>query len=132
MSYYDTRTLDAEFDDVVAAAEAALEDEGFGVLCDIDLREKFAEKLDVEDYRQYRILGACNPPLAKEALDEEVGLGVLLPCNVVVFEDDDAVTLAAVDAAAMLSVVDNPELDDVASEVNERFSRVLAEVAGQF
>lgn len=132
MSYYDSRTVDAEFDAVVEAAEEALADEGFGILCDIDVREKFVEKLDVDDYRQYRILGACNPPLAKETLEEEIGLGVLLPCNVVVYEDDDAVTVAAVDANAMLSVVDNPALDEVADDVNERYARVLETVAGRF
>lgn len=132
MEYYHTRTLDAEFDDVVSTAEDALADEGFGVLCDIDVQAAFEEKLDLDDYPQYRILGACNPPLAKEGLDSEPGLGVLLPCNVVVYEDGDAVTVAAVDADAMLSVVDNPDLDEIADDVNERFDRVLAEVADAF
>jgi uncharacterized protein (DUF302 family) len=118
-----------EFDDVVSRTEDALSEEGFGVLCDIDVQETFAKKLDVE-YRQYRILGACNPPLAKQALDEEPRLGALLPCNVVVYETDDGgVGVSAVDPHKLLSVVDNPALDEVADEVHERFDRVLDELA---
>lgn len=132
MEYVHTRTLEAEFDPVVDATQDALADEGFGVLCDIDVQATFAEKLGIEDYRDYRILGACNPSLAKQALDSETTLGALLPCNAVVYRDGDAVTVAVVDAERMLTVVDNPDLDDVAAEVNERFSRVLEAVDDRF
>ncbi|MEF8800764.1 MAG: DUF302 domain-containing protein [Halolamina sp.] len=124
MPYTLEERVSGEFDDVVSQTEAALSDEGFGVLCDIDVQKTFAKKLDAE-YRQYRILGACNPPLAKRALEEEIRLGTLLPCNVVVYETDDGVRVSAVDPHELLSVVDNPALDEVADEVRERFDRVL-------
>jgi uncharacterized protein (DUF302 family) len=117
-----------DFDDAVEATIAALEDEGFGVLCDIDVRATFEKKLD-EDFRQYRILGACAPALAHEALSEEIELGALLPCNVVVYETDEGdVVVSAVDPKQLLSVTDNTALDAIASDVYERFERVLAAV----
>lgn len=129
MPYTLEERVSGEFDDVVSRTEAALSDEGFGVLCDIDVQKTFAKKLDVE-YRQYRILGACNPPLAKQALEEEIRLGALLPCNVVVYETDGgSVRVSAVDPHKLLSVVDNPALDEVAEDVHERFERVLDELA---
>ena len=131
MGYTIAREFDREFDDVVDDVEAALADEGFGVLCDIDVKATLKEKLD-EDFRQYRILGACNPPLAHEALEEELELGALLPCNVVVYETDEGtVGVSAVDPATMLSVVDNPDLDPIAVEVRERFERVLGAVEAE-
>jgi uncharacterized protein (DUF302 family) len=126
VSYTIQTTLDEPFDAVVDTTTAALKDEGFGVLCDIDVQQTFAEKLDAE-FRRYRILGACNPPLAHEALEEEIGLGALLPCNVIVYEaDDGSVTVSAVDPRRLVGMADNPALDSVASEVRERFERVLA------
>lgn len=132
MEYYDTRSLDADFDDVIAATEDALADEGFGILSDIDVQAAMQEKLGLDSYRRYRILGACNPPLAKEGLDAEINLGALLPCNVAVYEDEGQVVVAAVDPEAMLSVVDNPALDDIADDVSERFDRMLDAVAAAF
>jgi len=129
MPYTLDETVDGAFDDDVARTEAALADEEFGVLCDIDIQAAFAEKLDVE-FRQYRILGACNPAFAKQALEEELRLGALLPCNVIVYETDGGnVGVSAVDPGKLLSVVDNPELDAVADDVRERFERVLDELA---
>lgn len=126
MSYTMDKRVEGEFDDVVERTTSALADEGFGILCDIDVRQTLKEKLD-EEFCQYRILGACNPPLAHQALEEELRLGALLPCNVVVYETTDGgVGVSTVDPAVMLSVVDNPELDRVAGEVQERFERVLA------
>ncbi|WP_231187151.1 DUF302 domain-containing protein [Haladaptatus sp. DYF46] len=129
MTYYDKRRVDGDFDSVVERTTEALADEGFGVLSDIDVSEAFAKKLDIEDYPNYRILGACNPPLAKQGLDAETDLGVLLPCNVVVYETDDGVLVSMVDPETMLSVVDNDELDDIADDVKSRFDRVLASLA---
>jgi len=131
VSYTIDETVDAPFDDVVAATEDALADEGFGVLCDIDVRATLKEKLD-EEFRDYRILGACNPPLAHEALETEPGIGALLPCNVVVYADGDEVAVRAVDPHRLLGVVGTDELDDVADDVHERFERVLAAVADEF
>ena len=130
MTYYTTVTATGEFDDVVAKVTTRLEEEGFGVLCDIDVTAKFEEKLGLDDYRRYRILGACNPPMARRGLDVERELGVLLPCNVIVYENDDGDTVvSAVDPHAMLSVVESEALDDIATDVSESFDRILASVA---
>lgn len=128
MSYTLDETVDGAFDDVVDETVDALEDEGFGVLCDVDVQATFAKKLDA-DFRKYRILGACNPPLAKQGLEADVRLGALLPCNVIVYETDDGdVGVSAVDPNELLSVVDDPELDEIGAEVRERFERVLDEL----
>lgn len=127
LKYGFSRTVDAPFDEVVGRTREALQAEGFGVLSEIDIREKLREKLGV-DFRRYVILGACNPPLAHKTLQEEINIGLLLPCNVVVYEADEGgkSVVAAVDAKAMLSVVGgNPVLDAVSAEVNERLRRVL-------
>jgi uncharacterized protein (DUF302 family) len=126
MAYYNKRVVEGEFDEVVSEVTDRLEEEGFGILSDIDVQEKFKEKLGLNEYRRYRILGACNPPLAEEGLDAEIDLGVLLPCNVVVYENDDGeVVVSAVDPHAMLSAVENPALDKISDDVSERFDRVL-------
>ncbi len=131
MTYYEKRQVDGEFDEVIERTTDALADEGFGVLSDIDVSEAFAKKLDIEDYPNYRILGACNPPLAKQGLDAESDLGTLLPCNVVVYETDEGVVVSMVDPKTMLSVVDNPELDSIADDVKQRFGRVLASLSAE-
>lgn len=131
MAYYEKRQVDGEFDEVVEQTTDALADEGFGILSDIDVSEAFAKKLDIDDYPNYRILGACNPPLAKQGLDAESDLGTLLPCNVVVYETDDGVVVSMVDPETMLSVVDSPELDGIADDVKSRFDRVLASLSDE-
>jgi uncharacterized protein (DUF302 family) len=126
MSYTIDKRVDGSFDQVVEQTTDALSEEGFGVLSDIDVQQTLKQKLDA-DFRQYRILGACNPPLAKQALEVDVQLGALLPCNVIVYETDEGdIGVSAVDPTVMLSVADQPELDRIASEVHERFERVLA------
>jgi uncharacterized protein (DUF302 family) len=121
--------IDGSFDEAIEAVMTALEDEGFGVLADIDVRATFEEKLDRE-FRKYRILGACNPSLAADALDEELLLGALLPCNVVVYETDDGdVGVAAVDPETLVGIADNSALDPIAADVGERFDRVLDSIA---
>ena len=125
-----SRTLDVPYEEAVKKTTAALKEEGFGVLCEIDIKEKLKEKLGV-DFRRYIILGACNPPLAYKTLQEEINIGLLLPCNVVVYDADEVgkSIVAAIDAKAMLSVVgSNPTLDAVAAEVNEKLQRVVAEL----
>ncbi|NHX37727.1 MULTISPECIES: DUF302 domain-containing protein [Halolamina] len=125
MEYTLQQQVDGEFDDVVDRTIEALGDEGFGVLCDIDVRATFAEKLD-EEFRQYRILGACNPALAFEGLGEEIELGALLPCNVVVYEEGDgSVVVSAVDPERLLDVAGNDDLEHIGAEVGDRFERVL-------
>lgn len=124
MTYGFRRKLDAAFSEAVERARAALTAEGFGVLSEIDLKEKFQEKLGA-DFRNYVILGACNPSLAFEALREDLDLGLLLPCNVVVYEEDSGAVVAAIDAVKMMSVVGNSQLDKTARTINEKLRRVI-------
>jgi uncharacterized protein (DUF302 family) len=124
------RTVDSSFDDAVEKTREALMQEGFGVLSEIRIDEKLKDKLGV-DFRRYIILGACNPPYAYKTLQEEINIGLLLPCNVVVYEGDEAgkSVVAAVDAKAMLSVVgDNPTLNGIATEVNQKLQRAVEQV----
>ena len=126
MAYSIQRRVKGDFDTVVDQVTEALQEEGFGLLCDIDVEGKFVEKLELEEFRQYRILGACNPPLARDGLEEELDLGVLLPCNVVVYEaDDGTIVVSAVDPNTLLSIVEEPALDSIADDVRDRFERVL-------
>lgn len=123
-------TVQGSFSEIVEQTTKALSEQGFGVLCDIDLQNKFENELE-EEFHQYRILGACNPPLAYEALNEEMGLGALLPCNVIVYElEDGSIKVSAVDPHEMLSVAANSELDSIADEVKERLETVIEEVSG--
>jgi uncharacterized protein (DUF302 family) len=129
-SYTLSYTVDGSFDDTVAAVEEALADEGFGILSDIDVQATLEEKLG-EDFRDYRILGACNPPLAHEAMSAELELGALLPCNVIVYaRDDERTGVSAVDPGELLSVVDNSDLDSVATDVRERMTTAMEAVPG--
>jgi uncharacterized protein (DUF302 family) len=131
MSYTIQKSVFGDFDRVVETTVDALEDEGFGVLCDIDVQATFEAKLD-EEFRQYRILGACNPALAHEGLNDEIDLGALLPCNVVVYETDDGeVVVSAVDSRRLVGIADNEALDSIANEVYDRFERVLATVGDE-
>ncbi|MFC4246270.1 DUF302 domain-containing protein [Natribaculum luteum] len=125
MGYTTQRVIDGEFDEVVEQTTDALAEEGFGILCDIDVQATFEKKLD-EQFRQYCILGACNPPLAHQGLEDEIDLGVLLPCNVAVYETDDGdVVVSAVDPERLVGIAENPDLEPIAEEVAERFERVL-------
>ena len=120
-----SETTTLPFADAVARVKTELAAEGFGVLCEIDVRATLKEKLQV-DVEPYLILGACNPPLAHRALETEADLGVLLPCNVVVYERGGTTHVSAVDAERMLSIVDNDELETVAADVTQRLSNVVA------
>jgi uncharacterized protein (DUF302 family) len=113
------------FDDAIERTTAALKNEGFGVLTEIDVKSTLKKKLDV-DFRQYKILGACNPALAHQALSNEIMIGVLLPCNVVVFEEDDGtVTVSAVNPREMFKVVENPNMESVAGQVDAKIKNVI-------
>jgi uncharacterized protein (DUF302 family) len=116
------------FEEAVERVRAELKAEGFGVLCEIDVRATLREKLGVEG-EPYVILGACNPPLAHRALQAEPELGVLLPCNVVVHEREGETRIAAIDAERMLSIVGNEEIAPVAAEVRARLERVVERAA---
>ena len=119
---------DRDFDDVVADTRAALAAEGFGVLTEIDVQATMKAKLDI-DRDEYLILGACNPPLAHQALEAEPELGVLLPCNVVVYRTGGKTRVSAVAAEQMLGMVGNEALQPVAAEVAARLRHVLDSIA---
>jgi uncharacterized protein (DUF302 family) len=118
------RMLDLPFDVAVQRTKDSLKSEGFGILCEIDIREKLKEKLGVE-FSKYVILGACNPALAHQALQQEMNIGLLLPCNAVVYETGGKSFAAVIDAAKMLSVVGNSALEAVAVQVNDKLKRVI-------
>lgn len=117
------------FEDVLERTRAALAEEGFGVLSEIDVRATLRARIGVER-EPYTILGACNAPLAHRALEAELQVGALLPCNVVVFVEDGVTHVSAVSAEAMLAMVGNPGLAPVAREAGARLDRVLQRVAG--
>lgn len=117
-------TTELGFTDAVERVRAELRNEGFGVLCDIDVQATLEEKLGVEG-EPYLILGACNPPYAHQALEAEPELGVLLPCNVVVYRRDGRTHVAAIDAARMLSLVRNDRLEPIAAEIRDKLARVV-------
>ncbi len=117
------------FGEAVEKTRELLQEAGYGVLCEIDVRAKLEEKLGVER-EPYTILGACNPPLASEGLDAEPELGALLPCNVIVYEREGRTRVAAVEPRAMLSVVGNERLDAIAARVREDLARVVERVTG--
>ena len=123
-------TLEAGFDDSVARTREALAEQGFGVLTEIDVAATMKAKLDI-DMTPYLILGACNPPLAHQALSVDASLGLLLPCNVVVRTLDDEHTLVeAMDPGVMVTATGNPALEPVAAQARERLNKALAELTG--
>lgn len=119
-------TLNLPYDQAVAKTTEALKAEGFGVLTEIDVKTTMKKKLDA-DFRRYVILGACNPPLAHRALSSELELGLLLPCNVIVYENDEGGSVvSAIDPQVVIgSVVKNPAMETVAREVTARLHRVI-------
>jgi len=115
--------------EAVEKTVAALKSEGFRVLTTIDVKQTMREKLG-EEYRPYIILGACNPPLAHRALSTTREVGLLLPCNVVVYEEDDGCVVSAMDPTAAMQMVSHPELESVAKEARAKLERVLQQVEG--
>ncbi len=124
-----SRTIDASFDDVIERTREALKQEGFGVLSEIRMDEKLKEKLGV-DFGRYAILGACNPALAYRTLQEDINIGLFLPCNVIVYEMNDPAktVVAAIDPIEMMSMVGNPAINLVATEVHARLQKVLEHI----
>jgi len=121
-----TVRVNKSFDDTLAQVTVALKAEGFGVLTEIDVKETLKKKLDV-DFRPYKILGACNPPLAYRALSAAPEAGLLLPCNVTVSYVEDQITeVSIVDPLAMLGIIHHPDLEPVATEARARLDRVVA------
>lgn len=124
------KTVDMSFDDAIVHVTQALQGEGFGILADIDVAGTMKKKLN-QDMPPYRILGACNPPLAHRALESEPSIGLLLPCNVVVRQDEaGTVHVEFMDPNAVLELVNKPEITALASEVRQRLERVSVAVGG--
>ena len=120
------KPLRATYEEALSRVPEALKSEGFGVLTDIDMQSTLKQKLGVE-FRRYRILGACNPPFAHEALEEDLVAGLLLPCNVVVYEGDDRrAVVMAVDPVQTVAPTGNPKLGSLAEQVRERLARAIS------
>ena len=125
MEYFYSTTVDLSFDEAIKTVTDLLKDEGFGVLTEIDVKETLKKKLDV-DFKKYRILGACNPGFAHQALQAEDKIGVMLPCNVIVEENDDGkVEVSAVDPVASMQAVSNEQLRPIAEEVRTNLRKVI-------
>jgi uncharacterized protein (DUF302 family) len=114
--------LNIPYEEALERVTAALKDEGFGVLTEIDVKSTLRAKLNA-DFRKYVILGACNPNLAHRALQEELDVGLLLPCNVIVYQEDGGSVVSFLNPTQMMSVADNPDLETIASEARERLER---------
>ncbi|MEQ9439916.1 MAG: DUF302 domain-containing protein [Cyclobacteriaceae bacterium] len=125
MKYYHEKKLkNISFDEAIERVTDALKEEGFGILTEIDVKETLKKKLD-EDFRPYRILGACNPPFAHKALLAEDKIGAMLPCNVIVQQSDDGIEVAVVDPVASMQAVDNKELAEIAKEIQYKLKSVI-------
>lgn len=125
MDYYLIKNVDYSFNEAIEKVTEELKKEGFGVLTEIDVKETFKKKIDV-DFRNYKILGACNPKFAHQALSVESQLGVLLPCNVVVQEmEDGKVVVSAMNPMEALKVVNNPEMNNIVLTVAEKINNVI-------
>ena len=130
MTYYFSRVLSKKFDDAITQVTEALKVEGFGVLTEIDVKATLKKKLGV-DFRNYRILGACNPPFAHKALTIEDKIGLMLPCNVIVQEiGENMVEVAAIDPIASMQAVDNPGLQDVGQAISDKLEKVISRLSG--
>ena len=125
MSYCFSKTVNDDFDTAISNVTEELKKEGFGILTEIDVKETLKKKLDV-DFRKYKILGACNPHFAHQALLAEDSIGTMLPCNVIVQERDNGkVEVAAVDPVASMMAIKNEKLGEVANEVREKLKKVI-------
>lgn len=125
MSYHFSKTLNCSFDEAIPMVIEGLKKEGFGILTEIDVKETLKRKLDIE-FRSYRILGACNPTFAYQALQEEDKIGTMLPCNVIVQQHTGGnVEVSAVDPIASMQAIENPKLRDVAEQVRAKLKRVI-------
>ena len=127
MDYGFSKSVDLSFEQTIEKVTEELKKEGFGVLTSIDVKETLKKKINV-DFKKYTILGACNPPIAHKALLEEEELGLLLPCNIIVYEKDDKTVVSVFDPMIMTKVIDNEKIAPVAEQVKEKLERVLLSV----
>jgi uncharacterized protein (DUF302 family) len=124
INYGFTKTVDHGFENALDRVTEELKKEGFGVISRVDMHEKFKEKLGI-DYKRYVILGACNPPLALKVVEEEATMGLMLPCNVIVYENDGKTEIAVIKPSVAMEMVDNDNLRDIALQVEEKLHRVI-------
>jgi len=125
MYYYFSKILNVSFEEAISKVTDELKKEGFGILTDIDIKEALKKKLNV-DFKKYRILGACNPPFAYQALLKEDKIGTMLPCNVIVQEiSEGKVEVAAIDPIASMQAIENPELGEIATQVQAKLRKVV-------
>ena len=127
-TYAFSTVLDTSYEDAISRVTDALKEEGFGVLTEIDVKATLKKKLDKE-FRKYVILGACNPPFAHRSLEADLDVGLLLPCNVIVYETDDKKAyVAAINPVSALQIIQSQELRNIAEEVSEKLERVVGRV----
>jgi uncharacterized protein (DUF302 family) len=124
MQYGFSKTVDLNYEQAIEKVTAELKKEGFGVLTFIDVKETLKQKINV-DFKKYAILGACNPPIAHRALQEEEQLGLLLPCNVIVYEKEGKTNISIFDPMVMTWIIENDQMKPIATEVQEKLQRVL-------
>jgi uncharacterized protein (DUF302 family) len=124
MQYGFSKTVDLPYEEVIEKVATELKKEGFGVLTSIDVKETLKQKINV-DFKKYIILGACNPPIAHKALQEEEELGLLLPCNVVVYEKENKTCVSIFDPMVMTKIIENDKMKPIATEIQEKLQRVL-------
>jgi uncharacterized protein (DUF302 family) len=127
MNYGFSKTTDYSFEQAIEKVTEELKKEGFGILTTIDVKDTLKKKIDV-DFKRYTILGACNPKLAHGALLAEEELGLLLPCNVIVYEKEEKTVISVFDPMVMTHLIDNPELNPIAEEVKKKLVKVLEAV----
>ncbi len=127
MTYYFSKILPVSFEEAIRRTAEALKQQGFGIITEIDVKDTLKKKLGV-DFRNYRILGACNPSLAFEALNSEDKIGTMLPCNVIVQDAPDGTEVAAVDPIASMAAIDNAALKQTAEDVRTRLKKVIADL----
>ena len=127
MQYGFSKTVDMSYEQAIDKVTAELKKEGFGVLTFIDVKETLKQKINV-DFKKYAILGACNPPIAHKALQEEEQLGLLLPCNVIVYEKEGKTNVSIFDPMVMTWIMENDQMKPIATEVQEKLQRVLAAI----
>ena len=126
MTYYFSNTIRSGFDEAVSKVRKTLKGEGFGVLTEIDVKDTLKKKLDI-DFRNYRILGTCNPPFALKALQAEDKIGTMLPCNVIIQEiADGEIEVAAIDPIASMQAIKNSDLHDIADQVQKKLKKVIS------
>ncbi|GAB4172173.1 MAG: DUF302 domain-containing protein [Calditrichia bacterium] len=126
MSYYISTIVKGSFDEIEARVRSLLQEQGFGILTEIDVSATLKKKLDV-NFKPYKILGACNPPFAYKALQAEDKVGTMLPCNVIMqLTDKDKIEVAAIDPVASMQAINNPDLNTIAEEIKNKLKTVIS------